>query len=85
MLERTPAAGVQFAWVTGDCVYGNDRMLPQPQAYVLAVSGNESVWIGQHQRVIKAILADLPAAGGNAAVRAWGVTGRAGMLGSAST
>jgi SRSO17 transposase len=68
MLERTRQAGVRLAWVTGDCVYGNDRMLrawleAQPQAYVLAVSGNESVWIGQQQRSIKTILADLPTAG----------------------
>ena len=68
MLDRTRSADVQLAWVTGDCVYGNDRTLrawleAQPQAYVLAISDNESVWLGQQQWAIKAILADLPADG----------------------
>jgi SRSO17 transposase len=46
MLARTFAAGVPASWVTGDCVYGDDRRLrlwleARPQAYVLAVSGKE--------------------------------------------
>ncbi len=50
MLARAFAAGVVLAWVTGDCVYGDDRRLRQwlegrSQAYVLAVSGKETVWI----------------------------------------
>jgi SRSO17 transposase len=45
---RTFAAGVPAHWVAGDSVYGNDRRLrmwleAQPQAYVLAVSGQEYV------------------------------------------
>lgn len=65
MLARTFAAGVPAHWVTGDSVYGNDRRLrmwleAQPQAYVLAVSGQECVWLGGQQRRIKTILAALP-------------------------
>ncbi len=67
MLERTFDAGVALAWVTGDSVYGDDRNLRQwleqhPQAYVLAVSGNESVWVEHQQQPIKALLPELPAA-----------------------
>lgn len=57
MLERTRASGVQLAWVSGDSVYGDDRGLRQwleahDQAYILAVSGKETVWIdGRQQRI----------------------------------
>jgi hypothetical protein len=42
-------------WVTWDRVYGNDRQLrqwleAQPQGCVLAVSGQEYVWLGEQQR-----------------------------------
>lgn len=68
MLQRTFDAGVELAWVTGDCIYGNDRRLRQwlegrRQAYVLAVSGQEAVWTMQRQTPIKQVLADLPAEG----------------------
>ena len=68
MLERTFDAGVVLAWVTGDCIYGDDRRLRQwlehgSQAYVLAVSGKESVWIEQRQRRITTLLAELPTEG----------------------
>ena len=68
MLARTAAAGVALAWVTGDCIYGDDRKLRRwleqhSQAYVLAVSGKETVWLEQRQQKIKAILAALPDAG----------------------
>src|ERR671915_867161 len=58
MLPRTLAAGGPARWVTGDSVYGDDRRLRmwlegQPQAYVLAVSGKEYVWLGWQQRQIK--------------------------------
>lgn len=64
MLARTSSAGVRLTWVTGDSVYGNDRKLrgwleERQQAYVLAVSGNEAVWIGREQHQIKTILAGL--------------------------
>jgi SRSO17 transposase len=68
MLQRTFAAGVVLAWVTGDCVYGDDRKLRGwlergKQAYVLAVSSQETVWINHEQRSIKSILAELPSEG----------------------
>jgi SRSO17 transposase len=68
MLARTSSAGVVLSWVTGDSVYGNDRGLrgwleERKQAYVLAVSGNETVWIGPEQRQIKMLLAGLPTEG----------------------
>jgi SRSO17 transposase len=68
MLARAFAAGVPATWVTGDSVYGDDRRLrmwleAQPQAYVLAVSGKEYVWLGWHQRQVKTVLAALPAEG----------------------
>jgi SRSO17 transposase len=68
MLERTFAVKVPAAWVTGDSVYGDDRRLrvwleSQDQAYVLAVSGKEYVWLGWQQRQVKTILAALPADG----------------------
>jgi SRSO17 transposase len=68
MLERTFDAGVLLAWVTGDSVYGDDRGLrgwleERMQAYVLAVSGKETVWINHVQRQVKTILANLPPAG----------------------
>jgi SRSO17 transposase len=64
MLQRALAAGVPGRWVTGDSVYGNDRRLrvwleAQPQAYVLAVSGQEYVWRGWQQRQVKTLLATL--------------------------
>jgi SRSO17 transposase len=68
MLARTLAAGVPARWVTGDSVYGNDRRLrmwleAQPQAYVVAVSGQEYVWLDWRQRQVKTILAALPEEG----------------------
>jgi SRSO17 transposase len=68
MLERAFAADVVLAFLTGDSVYGDDRALRQwleerEQAYVLAVSPKETVWLNQEQEQVKAILADLPSAG----------------------
>jgi SRSO17 transposase len=59
---------VPAQWITGDSVYGHDRRLrmwleAQPQAYVLAVSGQAYVWLGWRQRQVKTILAILPEAG----------------------
>jgi SRSO17 transposase len=65
MLTRAFGAGVPAKWVTGDSVYGDDRRLRmwlegQPQAYVLAVSGKEYVWLGGQQRRVNTILTALP-------------------------
>jgi SRSO17 transposase len=65
MLERTFAAGVPAAWVTGDEVYGSDgnlrRWLEQEgKAYVLAVRSNQSVWVGFEQLRVGAFAATLP-------------------------
>jgi SRSO17 transposase len=64
MLERTFDSGVALAWVSGDSVYGDDRALRgwlegRKQAYVLAVSSNETVWSTHEQRQIATILAEL--------------------------
>jgi SRSO17 transposase len=68
MRARTFAAGLPAKWVTGDRVYGDDRRLrlwleARPQAYVLAVSGKEYVWLDPQQRQVKPLLASLPEAG----------------------
>jgi SRSO17 transposase len=68
MLARAFAVGVPATWVTGDSVYGNNRRLRRwlegrPQAYILAVSGQESVWVDGRQRSVKTFLAALPAGG----------------------
>lgn len=68
MLERARAGGVRLDWVTGDCVYGDDRGLRQwleahDQPYVLAVSGKEAVWLEGHQQRISGWLDALPAEG----------------------
>src|SRR5918912_425640 len=66
LLARAFAVGVPAAWVTGDRVYGDDRRLRMwlescPQAYVLAVSGKEYVWLGWQQRQVNTLLGALPA------------------------
>src|SRR5262249_9152027 len=61
MLERTVEAGVPAQWVTGDEVYGHDCKLrlwleSRPQAYVLAMPANESVWQGFGQPQVKSLV-----------------------------
>lgn len=61
MLQRAFDAGVPCGWVTADSVYGNDRSLQlwlqqRGVAHVLAVSGQESVWVGFHQHRVKTLL-----------------------------
>jgi SRSO17 transposase len=68
LLARTFDAGVHLAWVTGDSVYGDDRALrhwleQRCQAYVLAVSGKDTVWIDHVQQSITSVVSDLPDAG----------------------
>lgn len=50
MLERAHAAGVPFAWVTGDEVYGGDRRLrlwleEHGLAHLLAIKATEPLWV----------------------------------------
>ena len=50
MIGRAVAAGVPFAWVAGDTVYGNDRRLRRwleenGICYPLAVKSNEPLWV----------------------------------------
>jgi SRSO17 transposase len=65
MLERAFAAGTPAGWVTGDSVYGNDRSLQlwlqeRRKAHVLAVTGQEAVWIGFTQYRVKDLLTQVP-------------------------
>jgi SRSO17 transposase len=65
MLARTFAAGVVLAWVAGDSVYGNDRVLrtwleERRQAYVLALAVSEKVWIAHVPQQIKSLLSEVP-------------------------
>ena len=80
ILARAFAAGVPAPWVTGDSVYGDDRRLrlwleAQLQAYVLAVSGKEYVWLGSQQRHVQTRLASLPAEGWTRLSAGHGATG----------
>lgn len=68
MLARLMEAQVPFRWVTADSIYGDDRRLrlwleERDQAYVLAVSGTDYVWIGWRQHRVNTLLADLPDTG----------------------
>lgn len=61
MLEHAFAAGMPGQWVTGDSVYGNDRSLQfwlqeQRKSHVLAVTGQEMVYIGFESFRIKELL-----------------------------
>jgi SRSO17 transposase len=65
MVERTYEAGVLPAYITGDSVYGGDAKLRswlegRNQAYVLAVSSDEMVWIDKQRWQIKTLLDELP-------------------------
>jgi SRSO17 transposase len=68
MLAPAFQAGVPATWVTGDSVYGDDRRLrlwlaEHTQAYGLAVSGQEDVWLGWPQRQVTTVLTTWPTDG----------------------
>jgi SRSO17 transposase len=68
MLERAFNANVPAAWVTADEVYGSDRRLrlwleEQQQAYVMAVSTTEPIWIDFEMHKVEALVATLPESG----------------------
>ncbi len=65
MLQRSFAAGVPAAWVTGDEVYGSDGGLRrwlegEGRPYVLAVRANQYVWVGSRQAKVAALAKSLP-------------------------
>lgn len=64
ILARTFAAGVTFAWIAGDKVYGDDRPLRQwlearQQPYVLGIAGTEQLWVGPDTWSLAELLTDL--------------------------
>ena len=80
MLTRAFAAGTSAQGITGDSVYGDDRRLrvwleAQPQAYVLAVSGQAYVWLGGQQHRVNPIVAPLPEDGWSRLSAGDGATG----------
>ncbi len=67
MLSRASEAKVPAQWVTGDAVYGGDHHLrhfiqSQGLHYVLAVSKDQTFWIGKHARRVEALVAEQPEA-----------------------
>ena len=66
MVARVLAAGARPAWVVADAVYGADYKLRSTleeaeQPYVLAVTGQQCVWMGFGQRRVKAVKTQVPA------------------------
>jgi len=67
MIARAIAAGMPFAWVVGDEVYGSDRRLRRfleqhERPFVLAVRSNEKLWSVLAGRLEQQTAADLAAA-----------------------
>ena len=74
MIARAIAAGVPFAWVVGDAVYGSDRRLRRflekhERPFVLTVRSNEKLWSVLAGRLGQHTAADLAAALPDAAWR----------------
>jgi SRSO17 transposase len=66
MVERALAAGAHPGWVVADAVYGGDSKLrfaleEAGQPYVMAVTGQQCVWMGFGERRVKAVKALVPA------------------------
>jgi SRSO17 transposase len=66
MLGRALDAGIAPDFVLADEVYGNDGKLrrfleARGQAFVVAVAGNQRLWVGLEQRRVDQIAADAPA------------------------
>lgn len=66
MVARVLAAGARPAWVVADAVYGADYKLRSTleqteQPYVLAVTGQQCVWMGFGQQRVKAVKTQVPA------------------------
>ena len=67
MIARAIAAGVPFAWVVGDEVYGSDRRLrlfleQHERPFILTVRSNEKLWSVLAGRLGQQTAADLAAA-----------------------
>ncbi len=65
LVERVLAAGAHPAWVVADTVYGADYKLRSAleeagQPYVLAVTGQQCVWMGFGQRRVKSVKTQVP-------------------------
>ena len=65
LVERVLAAGARPAWVVADAVYGADYKLRAAleearQPYVLAVTGQQCVWMGFGQQRVKTIKTQVP-------------------------
>lgn len=68
MLKRAEAAQVPFRWVTGDSVYGDYRSIrlwleSLPRAYVMAVSGKETVTKNWNTHRVSTFLLNPPTEG----------------------
>ncbi len=68
MLRSAHEAGVPFAWVTGDSVYGDPGGIRRcleyiGKQYVMAVSGKTYIWMGMKQVRISEIMERLPDTG----------------------
>ena len=66
MVERVLAAGTKPAWVVADAVYGADYQLraaleEAEQPYVMAVTGQQCVWMGFGQHRVKTVKTQVPA------------------------
>ena len=65
-IERVLATGARPAWVVADAVYGADYKLraaleEAKQPYVLAVTGQQCVWMGFGQQRVKTVKTQVPA------------------------
>jgi SRSO17 transposase len=66
LVERVLAAGMKPAWVVADAVYGADYKLRAAleearQPHVLAVTGQQCVWMGFGQQRVKTVKTQAPA------------------------
>ena len=64
MIQEATAAGVNYRWVTGDCVYGDYRAIrlwleEQRKCYVLCVSGKEYIQMGKNLVSVSSVLKGL--------------------------
>jgi len=68
MIKEAAAAGVPHRWVTGDCVYGDSRIIRgwlerNQKSYVLCLSRKEYIYDGSQYTSVGNILTSLPSEG----------------------